>query len=176
MPTGCPDTHTLPISLSTMPQPSPSNTKLWHLGLREGPPGSDSPARESALVLRVSLEHSQRMTLLLISLLYSCQSFSAPQWRSGIAPRSCDTLCSCAWCRRRQCACLVVATPALLSDSTVKYSRCAPSNAQVREVHFTVRRSMRSAGRCMYRLLLSRVSQVGVALDSASQSHKGGSE
>jgi hypothetical protein len=118
VPTRCPNKHTLPISLWTTPRPSPSSTRLRHLCLHGGLPGSDSSAREFALALPVSLEHSQRMTLLLISLLYSCQLFSAPQWRMGIAPRSCDTLRSCAWCRLRQCACPVVAARHLLFSRT----------------------------------------------------------
>jgi hypothetical protein len=70
--------HTLPISLSTTPRPSASNTKPPHLGLREGRPDSDSSALATALALPVSSTHSPRRTLLLISCSYSCHSYSAP--------------------------------------------------------------------------------------------------
>ena len=69
-------------------------------------------------------------------------------------------------------ACPMEASPGIDSESVFKYSQCASSNAQIQKVAFTVRCRMRSVGLRMYCLVLS---QVGVSLDSASQSHKSGS-
>jgi hypothetical protein len=97
--------HTLPISLSTTPRPSTSNTKSRHLGLREDRPDSDSSGLATALALPVSSTHSPRMTLLLTSCSCSCHSCCAPPlgFYSAALMRWCGVLrlapLACVWCR-----------------------------------------------------------------------------
>ena len=61
----------------------------------------------------------------------------------------------------------------LLSASITESSLCAPSDAQIWKAAQRNRCRMRLVGRLRCCVVLS---QVGVALDSSSQSHKGGSE